>query len=43
MAVMVKTDGKNLIPIQVNFVLIPSETGMKPGDEATQIDLNCYY
>ena len=29
MAVMVKTDGKNLITIQVNFVLIPSETGMK--------------
>ena len=35
MAVMVQVDGKSLITIQVNFVLI--------WDEATQIDLNCCY
>ena len=29
MAVMVKVDGKILITIQVNFVLIPSEAGMR--------------
>jgi len=29
MTVMVKVDGKNFITIQVNFVLTPSEAGMR--------------